>query len=88
MTSYSRTAVTIGFLASEGPILCTEERAKTLLLAVRGMGADGFVFSDLSQFSIIAGFEAGRGSEDIILRKVTTVTSEADLMESHIRQDG
>jgi len=29
--------VTIGFLASEGPILCTGERAKTVLLAVRGM---------------------------------------------------
>jgi len=37
MTSYTGTAVTIGFLASEGPILCTGERAKTVLLAVRGM---------------------------------------------------
>ncbi|MDG1378184.1 MAG: calcium-binding protein [Yoonia sp.] len=53
-----------------------------------GIGADDFIFSDRSQTNLITDFEAGRGSEDIILRSVSAITSYEDLIENHIRQDG
>ena len=53
-----------------------------------GKGADDFIFIDGIGSHTIVDFEAGRASEDIILRRVTEITSYDDLVTNHMTQDG
>lgn len=53
-----------------------------------GKGADDFIFIDGIGSHTIVDFEACRASEDIILRRVTEITSYDDLVTNHMTQDG